>query len=550
MIGRSADHPYQRKVPILAILALSAAGAAIATEARPASLFDRDGLESAGSLLAGLLSPDLSRAFLARIGRLALESVQIGVLATAVGVLLGFFLGSIATSLPDLRETPPSRGSRATRSAARFTLGLLRAIPDIVWAFLFVRIFGLGPVPAVLAIGLATGGAIGKMFAEIAEAVDPAPVRAMRAAGASRLGVYVHAVLPQVRRPWVSYALFRLECSLRSASILGVVGAGGLGTEIALGIQYLQFDKLATALLAVLACMALTELLGHHLRRRRALLAIGIGAAATLASFATTWPAWMRLGTSAESLRMFQSFGADANVVTTGLRLAMETIAMAWAATLLAAAVAFAGATLATRSLFGGSYLPDPIGRSPAKRAISTLARVTLQITRCVPDLALALIFVIWVGPGPFAGVLAIAVHTIGVLGRLYSDVYEDVESKAPAALEQSGAGLLGRWLHAVLPQAAPRLAAFTLYRFEINIRHTAMVGFVGAGGIGNALHTSIALFHIGDLFVLIGIMIAMVTLLDGAGDYVRRRMLAAPSKRREVTPYQVFSLARLRSLT
>jgi phosphonate transport system permease protein len=194
--------------------------------------------------------------------------------------------------------------------------------------------------------------------------------------------------------------------------------------------------------------------------------------------------------------------------------------------------VAFVVAPLATRALLTGSYLVAPPPRRGAGRLvpwlISGLARIAFQVCRAMPELTLALLFVMWVGPGPFAGVLAISVHTVGVLGRLYTDVYDEVERGPVGALEGAGSGRFGVWLFAVVPQVVPRVLAFTLYRFEVNIRMTAMLGFVGAGGIGDRLHTAINLFQVTDLVALLAVLIAVVTVVDFAGDRLRFWILLA----------------------
>ena len=126
----------------------------------------------------------------------------------------------------------------------------------------------------------------------------------------------------------------------------------------------------------------------------------------------------------------------------------------------------------------------------------------------------------------PIAGVLAIAAHTTGLLGRLYSEVYEEVEVLAPRALESAGAGAAGVWAFGVLPQVWPRLAAFSLFRFEVNVRATATLGFVGAGGIGDAIHTAISLFHMDRLATLLCVLIGVVLVVDVLGGRLRRRLL------------------------
>ncbi|MDP6945953.1 MAG: ABC transporter permease subunit, partial [Myxococcota bacterium] len=208
------------------------------------------------------------------------------------------------------------------------------------------------------------------------------------------------------------------------------------------------------------------------------------------------------------------------------LDLVVVTLAMAFAGTVIAACVAFALAPLATRLLTVRGYLRDAPRRARIAWLLVTGTRGGFQLFRALPDLVWALVFVVWVGPGPFAGMLAITVYTIGILGRLFCEIYEEAEPGPPGVLEASGAGPFGCWAVGVLPQVAPRLLAFTLFRFEVNVRATAMVGFVGAGGIGDAIHTAISLFHMADLATLLGVLIAVVVIVDAVGDAMRRRLL------------------------
>ena len=461
----------------------------------------------------------------------------IGLLGTVMAVLIGVSLAYVAIQVPDLPD-PPRRAptlvrltAAALRWLARFTLGFLRAMPEIVWAYIFVRLLGLGPGAAVLAIALTSGGGIGKLYAELAEAVDPRAVQALRATGASRWGILAFAVLPAVRRQWIAYALFRLECNIRNGTILGVVGAGGLGSEIALSIRYFEYDKLATTLLAVLAFVLILEAVSQQLRQRGARWALAFaGIGATLALWRLDIP-WTDLW-SAPGLALFSldDMRPDLPLITSVLALTGDTLMMAWVATVLSALVAFVLAPLTVAPLMTGSYLPDPVRRSPLAQALAQGikwgSRGLLQVTRAMPELTLALVFVVWVGGGPLAGILAIAVHNMGVMGRLYCDVMEEVEPGPAAVLQAQGASPLGTFLFGVLPQIRARLAAFTLYRFECNVRATVMVGFVGAGGIGDALNTAISLFHTRDLTLLLITMVTVVSLVDAIGDHLRARLL------------------------
>ena len=521
------------------LVALSVIVTAHLSGVRLGPLLDADGARSAGEILRGFAHPDLGAELLARIARLALDSLLIGVLATALGALIGVALAALCVRVPALEEAPDRAHYRealgaAVRLVVRGGLAFFRSVPDIVWALLFVRMLGLGPGPAVLAIAITTGAIFGKLFSELAEAVEPESIRALRRIGVGRLGILLHGVLPQVWPQWVGYAFYRLECSVRSASILGIVGAGGLGTEIALDLRYLEYDKLATALLAVIVLMIAIDVASWWLRRRPFRYTAWLAAGGSALALVRLDIPWSQLTTNLIPSWLTDPGGAATPAfVLEAIKLAAQTVAMAWCATWGAAAVAIAAAPLAATTLSLRGYRAGALrGRGRLARAAAwgsfALLRGGMQACRAMPELTLALLFVVWVGPGPFAGVLAIGVHTIGVFGRLYSDVYEEADPASLGALEATGASRLAIWLHGVLPQTAPRLLAFTLYRFDVNVRMTAMLGFVGAGGIGDSIDTAISLFHGADLVLLLAVLFATVATLDVFGDRIRRQILSS----------------------
>lgn len=534
-----------RRFTLWTLLAVSLCVCMEFSGANAGALFDRAGMKNAGDMLGGLLHPNVSAEFLRRIAWLSAESLLIGILGTFFAVFIGVALASVAMRVPDLPDPPVRQrllyriAGNSARWFARFILGVFRAVPEIVWAYFFVRLLGLGPGAAVMAIALTVGGSIGKLYAELGESVDQSAIHALRATGAGRWSIYIHGILPQVQRQWIAYALFRLECNIRSGTILGVVGAGGLGSEIALSIRYFEFDKLATALLAILALVVALEAVGAWLRKKPlpwTLTGAAIGGGLALWLLDIPWRELFHGNRHMMGDLASAHWDSEAilGIFKTAFPLVAQTIAMAWVATLSSALIAFWLAPLATSTLTTGSYLTNSYARRGcgflAAHALLHTTRAILQVTRAMPEIMLALLFVMWVGPGPLAGILAIAVHNIGVMGRLYTDVYEEIETGPPRALQSAGASSLGVWLFSVLPQARPQITAFTLYRFEVNVRATAMVGFVGAGGIGDALNTAISLFHLTDLLVLLLIMIAMVTMIDAFGDWVRKRILGGSS--------------------
>jgi len=154
------------------------------------------------------------------------------------------------------------------------------------------------------------------------------------------------------------------------------------------------------------------------------------------------------------------------------------------------------------------------------------ISRIVLNILRSVPELIWAIIFILVVGLGPFAGVLALALHTGGVLGKLYADVLENVDPGPVESIASTGAGRMKIFFYGILPQALPQCLSYTLYRWEMNIRGAAILGFVGAGGIGLLFYKSINLFHSDRVLTLIIIVFIMVNLVDNLSLFLRKKLL------------------------
>ena len=171
----------------------------------------------------------------------------------------------------------------------------------------------------------------------------------------------------------------------------------------------------------------------------------------------------------------------------------------------------------------GGLALAVPASRAhgPVRVAIRWL----LNILRSIPELAWATLLLIAAGLGPFAGTLALAFHTTGVLGRLFAEAIENAPPGPAFALRAAGNGGLRTFLYATLPQVLPQLATYSLYRWENNIRAAAILGVVGAGGLGQMLSFHLGLFQMAKASTVIGAMLVLVLLVDAASAILRRRL-------------------------
>ncbi|MCB4794654.1 phosphate/phosphonate ABC transporter permease [Pseudomonas sp. NP21570] len=235
-------------------------------------LFDGSNADTMGTFLSAFWPPEHSGEFLDLLWQATLETLAIATagmtLALAVAIPCAL-LATRALSLSALsRGGRPAWWAQALRWPVRGLLIVLRSIPEIVWALLFVRAVGLGPTAGVLAIAITYAGMLGKVYAEIFESVDPLPARALLGAGASRLQAFLYGVLPQATGEMLSYSVYRWECAIRASVVMGFVGAGGLGQQMDLSMRMFAGGEVASMLLTFLALVLLADLLSRMLRWR------------------------------------------------------------------------------------------------------------------------------------------------------------------------------------------------------------------------------------------------------------------------------------------
>ncbi|MCT7373685.1 phosphonate ABC transporter, permease protein PhnE [Chelativorans salis] len=240
------------------------------------------------------------------------------------------------------------------------------------------------------------------------------------------------------------------------------------------------------------------------------------------------WKIWAgvpRLGEYLEKtlpVLRWESLGADLAEWfwrwQTWLRLLLETVLIAYMATLFGVVGAFVLSFPASRNL------------SP-NRFVLNLTRRYLEIIRTVPELVWALIFVFCFGVGPMAGVLAIGLHATGSLGKLYSEANENIDMRPVEGVKAAGGNWFQQIRYGVVPQVIPNIISYTLLRFEINVRASSIIGFVGAGGLGQEIRTAMSLQEYTDLSALFVIIFATVILIDFLSEKLRHRIIGITGK-------------------
>ncbi len=476
------------------------------------SLFDPANLKVIGHFLAGFLPPATDTEFLLELFKATLETIAIA----TVGMVLALL---IATPLA-YRVSRVCRVHHGLQLLPRGLLTVLRAIPELVWALAFVRILGLGPSAGVLALGLTYGAMLGKVYAEILESVDQAPANALLTSGSSRVFAMLFGLLPMASKELTSYTIYRWECALRASVVMGFVGAGGLGQLMDQAMKMLNGGEACSILIVFLGLVLLADRLSvwtRHamnsamtpeplVRLKNQFLGLTVFVLMVCFSYQMLHIDFVSL-VSLEAVQSLSNFAIGffpADVSTPWLiQIAdgmLQTLAVSILATLCAVVVGLLLALCKPRLLVNSVF----------------------NLLRSVPELVWATITVLAVGMGPFAGTLALALHTTGVLGRLFAQAIENAPIQPAQALRHAGTSRALAFAYATFPLVAPQLVAYSLYRWEMNIRMAAILGFVGAGGLGQLLYVAMSLMNYHQACTVIMAMLLLSVLVDQASARLR----------------------------
>ncbi|KKX98382.1 phosphate starvation-inducible protein PhoH [Microbacterium sp. Ag1] len=505
--------------------------------------------------------------FMARVGGLTFPAPAdlAWLIALTVGLVLVGTLLAAVLSVPiaylAAANTTPGNGWRA---AARFIGVLTRALPDVVLAMAFVLMFSLGTLPGILAIGIHSIGMISKMFADAIEQIDEGPRLAIRAAGGSKMQEFTSGILPQVLPSWVATVLHRNDINLRGSVVLGYVGVAGLGLEMSYAFKSLNYGKgLGIALVIFILCVAMEivssmvrgAMLGEQKHTRSwidRILHPRLGAHASTQVERPAWAAspetavrrpwtaqrirhtiagvvavlvvigsvlvsqinWMDLITFWAKLPEVAakfwppSFGNyDASAMFQAMR---ETVAIALAATVLTLLPSLLLGSLAARNV------------APSSGARGT-ARLLLVGIRGIPELILAIVLVVITGLGAQAGVIALAIGGIGLLGKLIADSFEEVDRGPERALRAVGATRLQTYTSATVPQGMQALIGHSFYMLDTNIRAATILGIVGGGGVGYYLLNASQGSRYETVTAIVLMILATVLVVEGLAMWMRK---------------------------
>ncbi|MFZ5917103.1 MAG: phosphonate ABC transporter, permease protein PhnE [Chloroflexota bacterium] len=584
------------------------------------------------------------------------ETVALAFMATVLGMILALPVSFFAARNL-MWATPLTRG---VYYVVRTLLNVVRSIETLMWAIVFAVWVGLGPFGGMLALMLHTIAALAKLYSEAIESIDPGPIEAVRATGATFPQVVIYAVLPQIVPTFLSFTLYRWDINVRMSTVIGLISDAGLGFLVIQWVRLNRLRSMATAIIAIVLVVAILDYVSAWLRKRiiegtpvsrrasqwrryvtTGLLVIGFGMAfvwswgvsrISLIDFAQGAPEGLRILRAFAVPEIFSRPTEELSVSATlpvpcgsgeaepsmvsgprvnlslscgdvgdplvirGHELPPDTeVSVRWAlsddaylrvhkdccttddtgsltwetdvhplmqvdppagrsepgrvvitwkevvggpqlSTAFKEVVNLSLVTLLMALLATtiGSFFAVPLsffaarnimGSRPVGRVMYFACRTIFNLWRSVEPMILVVICAAWVGIGPFTGVLALILNNIPNLGKLFSETIEEIDSGPVEAITATGANKLQTLVFAIVPQLVPKFLAFIIYQWDINIRMSTVIGFVGGGGIGQFFRLQVGMNQYAAAGMAVWAIVIMVWSMDYASARAREQL-------------------------
>jgi phosphonate transport system permease protein len=465
-----------------------------------------------------------------------IETIAMGLMATIFSTILAVPISFLAAH-NIMRRVP---GGTAIYYGTRTILNVVRAVDTIVWGLLVIVWVGLGTFAGVIALTIHGIAALGKLFSEEIEHIDPGPVEAVTATGANLIQTIRYAVIPQIIPSFLSYSLLRWDINMRSATIIGFVAGGGIGFFVVETVRLGGYQQYATALWAVAIVIIIVDYVSARWRenlmreqpqeeqQKRTLghtLRVAFYVVLGVAAFLYCWNvaeisirSLLNPGKNFGGLLYdFVTIDLSPKIIRLVFQQMIVTIFQAMLATTLGALLAFPFSFLAAKNL---------TGRSRLLIWLYYAARAILNVLRSIEALLYVVIFIVWVGIGPFAGMLALAITSFALIGKLFSEAIENIDAGPIEAVTATGANRMQTITFAILPQIVPPFVSYLIYQWDINVRMATIIGFAGGGGIGLTLTTFFGSLQYHKAGTVVLFIVVVVALMDFASAKLREALV------------------------
>lgn len=477
------------------------------------------GIPQMGELLRKLLSPNF--AVLGEAGEKLLETLELAIFGTLFG---GFFAVFFAFLTAENLGTP-----KALRRILNGVFSFFRTIPSLIWAGIFVTLFSIGKFSGFLALFIIAFLMGVKFYKEYIEAIPRNRLDSVTALGGGGLKLLFAGVIPKVRGLFVSVFFLCLETNIRSATILGLVGAGGIGQILWRDLNYMRYDKVSVIILVLVLTIYLVDILSHYVRKKVLFLkppmdllsykkrkeyriflsfVVALLLGYMVVSFFAVSKERFFAGIETAKIMITRMFHPEWSYAWKGFLALLESLTIALFATVM-------GSLLSLGTVYLGA---ENLG---CPRWLNRLTKLGVNLLRTFPAILFAIVYFRGVGPGAYAGALALMTYTVGTLSKMVIETVEEESVTRIELLRAIGAGSWKNYLSNVLPGLRGKLVGLILYRLESNVRNSAIIGIIGAGGIGKLLSMNITWRN----WERVGLLLLFVAIAIMTIDGISRRL-------------------------
>ncbi len=505
-------------------------------------------------------------------------------LAIPIGITLGFFCSK--------SWWPQSGSSRFQHillvifhRLARTVITFGRSIHEILWAILFITALGTSPFAAIMALAIPFGCTLAKVFSEIIDEQDRSNSNIIRAHGANSLSTWLFGILPSALPDLISYALYRFECAIRSAAILGFVGITTVGYHIETAFADGHYNEIWTLLYSLLALLIIVETLSSYIRAKintpaepRKIKTIAeIGSALTinrlkrqsgkkvslyatsllfvlltLVAWNTGEPIFSDLSSAQRAINLDRFIHdeiipypvrqsgdwadtlpwAKELLMTKGLEATLQTFYIATSAIIIAFLLGLISIPRGSKKLNISSYENISLGLSGfqkvKRRTTYYITKSVLMVTRSMPEYLMAYLLLQILGPTAWPLILGLALHNYGIIGRLGGEIIDNADGNNAKVVIAQGGNTNQLYLFTLLPRVFNRFILYFFYRWETCIRDATVMGMLGISSLGFLIVDSSARDNGDEMFFYILLGACLVMIGDIVSDIIRAKLRAA----------------------
>lgn len=478
------------------------------------------GFSKIGNLLGRMFPLDLE--FLPEIMFPLAETIFMSLLATFLAIITTIIILPFQTNIIHNNKVLPKILS------ALFSI--VRTVPSLIIAAVLVSLFSVGSFSGFISLYLISFLMSIKLLKEYAEEIDKKYIDTFVSMGLSKYKIYLLAVIQNLKANIYSTFFLTLESSIRGASILGLVGAGGIGQILWKELNHLRYDRVGIIILSLIIVIIFTDFGSYYFRkiedkkiltkisfhrkkncvRFLLILMIGLAIFYSYSLLNISSDRFIR-GMNQLNVMLKGLINPDFNYINKTIEALSQSLLIALMATFLASV-----STIFLSYLFASNLIGY-------KKSI--ISKIIINFVRTFPPIIIAIIFFRGFGPGVVSSFFALYIYTLGIMTKMYGEVLENIDDNILVSLKSMGIKNFVAYIKIIFPGYLPEFITISLYRFEMNIKNSAILGMVGAGGIGQLIINNIEFRNWNKISMLLIVLSTTIIIIENISNYIREKI-------------------------